>query len=61
MTPEIQFLANLLPQLLELGVTLFAKHDGDLVAARRDIKDRRREIEELRKLRDAERARKEGK
>lgn len=56
MTQELQFLANLLPQLLELGVALFARHDGDLTAARRDIRDRRREIEALRAERDAERA-----
>lgn len=54
MTPELEFLAKIMPSLIELGVSLFARHSGDAPSARRDIADRRRQIESLRAARDLE-------
>ncbi len=54
------FLEALAPELIALAVDAFHLHDGDPVAARRDILDRRAEIARLRALRDAELAAKHG-
>lgn len=46
------FLTSLFPDLVELTKSLFASSGGDVEIARKDIQDRRKEIEARRRLRD---------